>query len=66
MTKPEVSIAGRGSGAGTKMRVTAAWQGDRRTAERDMAELRKAWKEGGFDEVYKRKTKLRDRAVGRK
>merc|ERR1719284_2263645 len=65
MTKPDKSAAGGGR-AGTKMRVTAAWQGDKKTAQRDLGELRKAWKDGGFDAVYKRKTELRDKAVGRR
>lgn len=63
MTKPDDNKAGRG--AGTKMRVTAAWQGDKKTAQRDADELRRAWRKGGFDEVYRKKTQLRDRAVGR-
>lgn len=66
MVKPDKSDCVSGSGgAGRKMRVTAAWQGDKRSAQRDLVELQKAWRKGGFDQVYKRKTELRDKAVGR-
>lgn len=63
MVKPK---EGRGGGkGGAKMRVTAAWQGDRKSAVRDGFALKKAWRDGGFDEVYKTKTKLRDKRFGR-
>jgi len=66
MVKPESSSAGKGGARpGTKMRVTAAWQGDKKTAYRDACALKKAWTRGGFDAVYKMKTQLRDRRFGR-
>lgn len=66
MTKPESKRpGGKGGGSVTKMRVTAAWQGDKKTAEKDMSELKKAWRKGGFDAVYKKKTELRDKRFGR-
>lgn len=65
MVKPkEKDISGKG-GNGTKIRVTAAWQGDRKSAVRDAFSLKKAWSRGGFDEVYKEKTRLRDKRFGR-
>jgi len=64
MVKPKDSSAGRGS-TGTKMRVTAAWQGDRKSAVRDAFSLKRAWRRGGFEEVYKTKTQLRDKRFGR-
>mmetsp|Transcript_106130 Transcript_106130/g.329625 ORF Transcript_106130/g.329625 Transcript_106130/m.329625 type:complete len:201 (-) Transcript_106130:167-769(-) len=63
--KPETSAAGRAPRGGTKMRVTAAWQGDKKSAYRDAVALTKAWKRGGFDAVYKMKTELRDKRFGR-
>jgi len=65
MVKPDKSNAGKGASRGTKMRVTAAWQGDKKTAYRDAVALTKAWKRGGFDSVYKMKTELRDKRFGR-
>lgn len=65
MTKPKDNNAGKGGGPGSKMRVTAAWQGDRKSALRDAFSLKRAWRHGGFDEVYKTKTTLRDKRFGR-
>lgn len=66
MTKPKDSSSlGRGGSGGAKMRVTAAWQGDRKTAVRDAFSLKRAWKRGGFEEVYTTKTRLRDKRFGR-
>lgn len=64
MTKPDKKNDGK-NGIGSKMRVTAAWQGDRRTAQRDAAQLARAWRSGGFDAVYRKKTELRDKRFGR-
>merc|ERR1712039_847083 len=36
-------------GTGT-VRMTCAWQGDKRSAERDAQKLKEAYKKGGFDE----------------
>jgi len=48
-----------------KVRMTCAWQGDLRTAERDADALKRAWRKGGFDEVSKTKGQLRASARGR-
>lgn len=48
--------------SGQKVRMTCAWQGDKKTAERDMQALKRAWKKGGFEEVGKVKGQLRSAA----
>mmetsp|Transcript_46443 Transcript_46443/g.89598 ORF Transcript_46443/g.89598 Transcript_46443/m.89598 type:complete len:232 (+) Transcript_46443:81-776(+) len=50
--------AGTLGGTGS-VRMTCAWQGDKRTAERDGEKLKRAWRRGGFDEVQKVKGELR-------
>jgi len=65
MVKPDKNGEKKGTSRGAKMRVTAAWQGDKKTAYRDACALKKAWLRGGFDSVYKMKTELRDRRFGR-
>uniref|UniRef100_A0A7S2BCQ2 Uncharacterized protein n=1 Tax=Alexandrium andersonii TaxID=327968 RepID=A0A7S2BCQ2_9DINO len=45
-------------GTGT-VRMTCAWQGDKRTAERDADKLKRAYRHGGFDAVSKAKGELR-------
>uniref|UniRef100_A0A7S4T6M2 Uncharacterized protein n=1 Tax=Alexandrium monilatum TaxID=311494 RepID=A0A7S4T6M2_9DINO len=50
--------AGNLGGTGT-VRMTCAWQGDRRTAERDADKLKRAWRHGGFDAVSRVKGELR-------
>mmetsp|Transcript_17184 Transcript_17184/g.45399 ORF Transcript_17184/g.45399 Transcript_17184/m.45399 type:complete len:172 (-) Transcript_17184:160-675(-) len=44
------------------VRMTCAWQGDKRTAERDADKLKRAWRKGGFDEVQRTKGQLRSAA----
>jgi len=39
--------------------MTCAWQGDKRSAERDAEKLVRAWRHGGFDEVQRVKTECR-------
>mmetsp|Transcript_88501 Transcript_88501/g.245864 ORF Transcript_88501/g.245864 Transcript_88501/m.245864 type:complete len:180 (-) Transcript_88501:185-724(-) len=41
------------------VRMTCAWLGDKRSAERDAEKLRRAWRSGGFDAVQKVKGELR-------
>merc|ERR1719443_2096360 len=59
MKKPESDRPGSGTGT---VRMTCAWQGDKRTAQRDADALKRAWKNGGFDEVQKVKGQLRAQA----
>uniref|UniRef100_A0A7S1AGF1 Uncharacterized protein n=1 Tax=Noctiluca scintillans TaxID=2966 RepID=A0A7S1AGF1_NOCSC len=46
-------------GSTAMVRMTCAWQGDKRSAERDAERLSRAWKRGGFSEVSKVKGELR-------
>ena len=45
-------------GSMTMVRMTCAWQEDKRSAERDAERLSCAWRKGGFSEVIKVKGEL--------
>lgn len=55
----EAPKPGRFGKNGAKVRITGPWQGDKRTADRDEEELRRAYKKGGTEELFRQKSALR-------